>query len=521
MRPFQEFRLWAHRAPAGERAATGVVALVVMALLVSLMAPSGKDMSAERDLSALGHRGVQRDTTDTTDVGSGDDVELTGSEVGGETRTGGTGATISGRTGTSGSGTPIGSSQDGGPAGCISPPGKARGITDKEVKVIVVLTEIFGPAANDQFDVPTPEEARADFEAAINGINKEGGVACRKLVAQYVNANPIVEESMMRQCRDFAEADVFAIVDTGSMATRPAVLSCLGQNKMPYFGAFYITEALRQQFYPYIYSFYTKELLYKDTAFALRDVGFFDAAKGFKKLGFVYRDCEKEAITAFRKWIKEAGVPDALVVPYNLNCPAVFASETDMAQAINTFQRQGVTHVIPANAQGDIARLTAHAEQQEFRPKWGVPDEALLSIATGSRAPDPKNFANAIAVTLARDGEQDTPGMTPTAGTQRCNAYRKVAGLPPVYDVPANAGHACSQLWMLQGALNNAPELSVTAIQVGLQRTKSIDYSFPQGVNDFTAARVTTGGQFYRVAQFTPDCTCWRVIQRDFKRGFQ
>jgi hypothetical protein len=411
-------------------------------------------------------------------------------------------------------------SAGGGEQGCVSPPGSAKGITAKEVKVVVALTEIIGPAANTLFDVPTPAQAKADFDAAIAGINKEGGVACRKLVARYINVNPVDESQMMGVCRDVADSDAFAIVDTGSLATRPAVLACFGQRKVPYFGAFYITNTARQQFYPYLYSFYYKEQLYRNTAFALRDLGFFDPAEGFKKLGFIYRDCEREAITAFRGWIREAGVADAQVVTYNVGCPAVFASEADLAQAVLTFQRQGVTHIVPGNFQGDIARFTSHAEQQGFRPKWGIPDEALLSIATGSRAPNPDNIANAIAITLSREAEQNTPGMSPTPGTQKCNAYRAAAGLPPVYKVPANAGHACDQLWMLQAALSRAPELSAAALPAGLQATKSIDFSFPQAPNDFTGKGVTTGGQFWRAAQFMPDCDCWRVVSADFRRGY-
>ena len=61
---------------------------------------------------------------------------------------------------------------------------------------------------------------------------------------------------------------------------------------------------------------------------------------------------------------------------------------------------------------------------------------------------------------------------------------------------------------------------SFGGLQAGLQRTKSIDFSYPQGANDFTGNRVTTGGQFWRVVQFMPSCKCWQVVQRDFKRGF-
>ena len=154
-------------------------------------------------------------------------------------------------------------------------------------------------------------------------------------------------------------------------------------------------------------------------------------------------------------------MPDDQVVTYNVGCPAVFANEADLAQAVLTFQREGVTHVIAANFQGDIARFTAHAEQQGFRPRYGFPDEALLSIASGSRAPEPRQHRQ------RRRHHAEPRGREPHAGHDadrraRSGATRTgtAAGLPPVYDVPANAGHACDQLWMLQAALGRAPELS-------------------------------------------------------------
>lgn len=531
MRPFQEFRYWTKRAPGSERAATAVAAAVALALLVWLLVPGDDDSET---LAAIGGAPVSegsdpiapRDAGEApADDGTPVSVDPAGDagEGGGVPDEGGGGGSLT--PADSGGGSPTPADGGGGSGGAESPggscvPGTAKGLSDKEVKVVVALTEIVGPAANSIFDIPTPAQAKADFEAAISGINREGGVACRKLAAEYVNVNPTDEAGMMRHCRNFASMDVYAVIDTGSMATRPAVLACLGQIEKPYFGAFYITDTLRKQFFPYIYSFYYKEQVYKDTALALKERGFFDPANGFEKLGFIHRDCEKEAISAFRGWLRQAGVPDNKTVAYNLGCPAVFASEADMAQATNTFRTQGVTHVIGANVQGDIARITAHFEQQGYRPKWGLPDEAMLSIASGSRAPNPENFDGAIAVTLARDGEENTPGMSPTGGTVKCNAYRKAAGLPPVWDVPANAGHACSQLWMLDQALSNAPDVSAQGLQAGLQRSKGLDFSYPQGIADFTASGTTTGGQHFRVAQYSKGCECWRVVQPEFRRGF-
>ena len=525
MRPFQEFRLWARGGPIGQRASAGVAMLIVVGLVAWLLVPA-RHHSSTNVSASNGNTGQSTASTASGGPAPG------GVPGGGTSATPGAGGTTGGTIasgtgsvrgpagsgGTTGSGGSTGASATG--QGCVSPPGSAKGITDKEVKVAIVLTEIVGPAANQLFDIETPAQAQADFDAVIAGINKEGGVACRKLVARYYNANPVDESQMMQVCRDIADAGLFAVVDTGSLATRPAVLACFGQLKIPYFGAFYITDKARQQFYPYLYSFYYREQVYKDTAFGLRALGFFDPAKGFKKLGFLYRDCEPEAISAFRGWIRQAGVPDSQLVTYNVGCPAVFASEADLNQAVLTFKAQGVTHVTTANFTGDIQRFSADAEQQGYRPKYGFPDEALQEVATGSRQPDPNNIANALAITLSRDGEQQTPGMSPTGGTQKCNAYRQAARLPPVYQSQANAGQACDQLWMLQAAVNRAPELSVGGLQAGLQRTTSIDFSYPQGANDFTGNRVTTGGEFWRVVQFMPGCKCWQVVQRDFKRGF-
>lgn len=514
MRPFQEFRLWTRRAPIGERVSTGVAGLIVVALLAWLMVPDTDDGTDARSVVAGGApAGPASPGAEPTAVEGGSEAGTAGGVEGAAVGAPGGGGAAGGARRAGGPGAA-------GPEGCVSPPGEAKGVTADEVRVVVALTEIVGPAANSLFSVPTPAEARADFEAAIAGINSEGGVACRTLVAEYIHVNPVNEPQMIQVCRDIADSDAFAVIDTGSFATRPAALACFGQLQVPYFGAFYITETARQQFSPYLFSFYTKEQLYRSTAVGLRDLGFFDPAKGFAKLGFIYRDCEKEAIDVFRKAIRGVGIPDSQIVTYNVGCPAVFATPTDLFQATLTFKNAGVTHVVPANFQGDVAAFTREAENQGFRPRYGFPDEALLSIAQGSRAPHPDNIANALAITLSREGENNTPGLAPTPGTQRCNAYRAKAGLPPVYDVAANAGHACDQLWMLQGALSRAPELSATALVAGLQQTGSIDFSFPQGPNDFSSRGATTGGQFFRPAQFVPDCSCWRVIQPEFRRGF-
>ena len=516
MRPFQEFRFWAERAPATERAVTATVAVAVLSLLAWLLVPD----SESGVTSAAGASVETRAAADGSPVGS-PSASDSAAETDAPAETGASGAN---------SGSPRqGQQTDEAPSSpgaavesqsrCPAAPPGTKGVTDDEIHFAIVLTELIGPAANSLMDIPDPADAQADYDAAIAGINGEGGIGCRKVVAHYFKGNPADQRQETELCRDIADGDYFGVLDTGTLAVWPVVLACFGQQKLLFWAGFFITETARTQFYPYLNSFYTKEYLYKATAFGLREVGFYDAS--FNKLGYIYRSCEAEAVAASKRWIRESGVPDEKIVEYSLGCPAAFANESDLAQVALTFKREGVTHVTGAYIYGDLARITAHFEQQNYRPKWGLPDEAMLSISGGTRVPNPDNLNGAVAITLGRDGENNTPGMTPTPGTQKCNAYREVQGLPPVYDAPANAGHACDQLWMVQHSVANAPDLSAAGIQAGLARAGSIDWSYPQGPNDFRGAGKTTGGQFWRVARFFRDeCTCWRVVQPEFRRNF-
>jgi hypothetical protein len=516
MRPFQVFRVWARRAPLNQKVGAAVATLIVVALVGWLLVPDDKDSSD--NVTTFGN------TTETTlssgapgaPGGPGDTSSL-GSTSGGSSGSGGTAAAA----GTGGPGTTLaGQTATTVAGGCQAPPSKAQGVTDKEIKVAVILTEIGTGAANSMFGIDPPDVVRKDTQVVIDAVNKEGGAGCRKIVPSYFTVNPINEQGMMQTCRDMADAKVFAVLDSGSLATKPAVLACVGQSKIVYIGGFYIAGSLREQFYPYLYSFYYRQQVYRDTVFALKERGFFDPAKGFKKLGWLYRDCEEQEVNDFRNYLKEAGISGDKVVEYSVGCPAVFALGPQHQQAVQNFKNAGVTHVTTANTTTDIVDFQKEAVGQSFKPVYGMPDEALQQVATGSRAPDPNAMADAILITLSRDGEHTTPGMKPTAGTQKCDAIRKAAGLEPTWKKASGAGHACDLVWMMQAMANNAPELSAAGMQVGLQRSKSIDFAFPQGQNDFSGPKVTTGGQFWRVVQYKLACKCWQVVQPDFRRGF-
>jgi hypothetical protein len=358
------------------------------------------------------------------------------------------------------------------------------------------------------------------YEAVIGSINAGGGVACRKLVAQYWEVNPADQAAMQQTCLEMASSGAYVALDNGSFSTSPLAV-CFPQKQMPLFIAGYLTDALADRFYPYLLGFSSKDTLYRNTVFGLRGRGFFDPAKGFRKLGFVYRSCERGAVDVFLRSLHDAGISNDQIVQYDAGCPeGVFVSPADIGQAVLQFRRSGVTHVTWANFVGDFRNFSEVAEQQGFRPAYGLPDDNLIAIAYSSQRPNDNNVANAIVVTPKRNGEERTPGMTPHGATQRCDAILRTKGLAPTYTSSPIAGQTCDQLWMLQAALSRAPSLDRTSLAAGLQASGTLDFAFPIGPADFSGRRRVTGSNSWRVLQFFPECSCWRVVEPAFRPAF-
>jgi hypothetical protein len=386
------------------------------------------------------------------------------------------------------------------------------------MKVAIMMIQILGPAANSAFSVPSTDEQKRIFDAVIKGVNADGGIACRKIVPQYFTANPADQSDQQSKCLDAKQAQPFAVIDPGAYSfTSPM---CFARNNLPYFGGFFLSAQEQKQGYPYLFNLANYDHLYRDTVFGFRDRGAFDPAKGFKKLGLFYRDCHPELVSQEFAALHASGLKDDQIVSYDLGCPTAFASPADLSQAVLLFQRSGVTHATSVYAYGDIANFTNVAEQQRFRPQYLLADDGLIAISYGNLRPNPANIVNALAVTASRNGEEKTPGARPSAGTVKCDAILKAGGLPPSYQLEAIAGNACNELWMIKAASENVPTLRQDALAAGLQRAKSIDFSFPSGPNDFSGPGTTTGGEFWRVTQFFADCSCWRVVDPTFHRSY-
>jgi hypothetical protein len=486
--------------------------VIVIALVAWLLVPGGGGEATSLATGGGGAGASAGGPSDTSAAGVASGAQAAGAAAAGSAASVGGGApgAQSGpsRTSSAGGGS--------GPVGPGCPPLAAgtKGISATQMKIAVMLVDTACPAADSTFGVAPPAQQKADYDALIDSFNRAGGIACRKVVPQYYTVNPADQNDQQNKCLTAVQAQPFVVVDPGSYSfTSPM---CFPQHHMPYFGGFFNSIQQSHDAYPYLFNLGTYDHLYRDTALGFRDRGAFDPAKGFKKLGLIYRDCHKELVSQEFDALHQAGLQDAQIVSYDFGCPSAFASPSDIQQAILKFKSAGVTHATGVYVYGDLANFTNVAQQQGFKPQYLLADEGIIAISYGNLRPNPANIANAQAITSGRYAEERTPGAQPTAGTAACDAMYQAHGLPPTYKVDPEAGNACNELWMIKAGAEHAPVLSAETLVVGLQRTKSIDFSYPNGPNDFSGSQVTLGGEFWRVTQYFPDCSCWRVIDPTF-----
>lgn len=516
MTPFQELRLWMRRAPGLQRITAGIAAAAALALLGWLAFPeSGPSVltSGQTPGSPLGQANApvsQAPGLAGGQTGSGNGPHATATTAG--NIPGSSGGVVPG---TSGGATGPG---PGGPhptasSGSRCAPGADTGVSGRQVKIAIILADIkAGGTGNSAFGIPTPEKQQSMAEAVISDINAAGGVACRQLVPMFYTGDTVDSNQLQQTCQDIAGAGVFATLDFGAYTGFPSLAACYGQRKIPFFEVSGLSTSLTRQYYPYLFGGAALEVLHRDTVLALKTRGFFDAAKGFKKLGYFYSSCNPGMVTLYTKLLTQT-VPSSQIVTYDMGCNSPFAPPSAIQQAVLKFQQNGVTHVTEVQDFPDLITFTNVAQQNGFKPQYGIPDENQLGDAiTGATHPNYDNIANLVAITTFRDGEQTTPGNRPTAGTVKCNAVMKAHGLPGAYEQAGVPGGVCALLYWFADAANHARSVQRAALVEGLRATGVIDFSFPLGVGDFRASGETNGGGYWRPIQFVRGCTCFHVL---------
>ena len=518
MTPLLQFRLWWRRGSAGERMGATVAVGIVVALAAWILVPTTSDDSPTSAVQTEGTNGAT--AVGDTDGSSTEDTTAAGTDAASGTNdttgTAGGGSTAGGATGTSGGTT--GAQSTG--SNCLPTPSGAPGVTDKTIAVAVTLLDLAGPIGNGAAGQASADELEAIARAVIEDINGRGGVACRQLAPKYYKFNPINPDAGRASCLQVIQDRPAIVVDAGGFAFPQSAYLCIPQQKIPIITVSTILQSEAQKFAPYLASPTSDATtMMRNTAFGLRDRGFFDPAKGFKKLGLLYDECSQEVNDALDQYLAKAGVTGAS--KYTFPCPENgFGSPADMATAVSQHRRDGVTHVIPLAGSGSFNRYVDAAEAQRYRPKYGVTDYQGLPItATSALKPNGDNFDLAVAMTTNLFGMDTSPGAQLDAGTKRCQALIGKADLGPE-KVFMGGGGLCSSLWDLEAALKHARSLAADGMLPGLFAAGPIQHAYPVPEATFKSPFKFHGGDSWLPIQWHKECSCWHYLEPNRRPSF-
>lgn len=499
----EQFRVWIRRAPTGQRASAGAGAALIVALVAWLVLP--KPIESSQQLTVGGAVQPGDVGPGISQAGAPQSGSPTGSEPSSDSE-------FTGTTAPNGSGPSpkMSTSRSPSGSGCVSLPGTDQGVTKDEIRIAVLLIELAGPLANSVVGVSPVEEQQADYEAVVKQVNENGGIACRRLVADYYSSNPLDSTNLQRTCLQILDTKPFFVIDSGTFFLYPQLTSCYTSEAVPIFTPGLLPRDTQRASYPYLFGGGLHEVTHRNMILALDVVGYYDNL-GSGKVGLYYRSCNSKLGPSLVSWLKQVGITENQIVIHDIGCPVGPAPPADTSQAIIDFQRNGVTHVITVEAEIDFSAFTDIAEQQGFRPRYAVPG-VQIGQSYSSQHPNYDNLANALSMAQLRSGEERTPGIKQSPGTKVCDKAYAKAGRGNIYGT-TQRGNYCAAIWMLRAGVENSTAVARNQIALGLQREGTMDLPYLLGPADFRTPYATYAGQYWRPVKFFRACDCWRLIE--------
>ena len=397
-------------------------------------------------------------------------------------------------------------------SGCVK--GSGQGYTSSTVTLAVTVVAISGGSlTNATIGVPSANVQQNDWNTVAKSINNKGGAGCRKIQLKFYPVNPLDAAGAQQQCLAIAASKPFMVLDVGALSAVNAS-NCVPTAKVP-FASQYLTPDQLSKYYPYYLQLLGVPVSdIRNSVLGFNQLGYFKPSKGFKKLGVLYDTCNPALIVAERAALKQAGVPKSKILEYNLGCPAGQTfTQSVMQSAVLAFKSAGVTDVTSVQAGNATAVMTQVASQQNFKPQYLLSsDTVALPNTTGADAPNDANLNGAVNVTAQAYGEESAPNFKPGAGSQKCNAIFK--GQTTVYkSLDGYEGATCNYLWFVQGILDHASSLQAAQLPVGLHAVGTVNYSYPYGPVNYTAApkKAPYGVGYWRPEYYASSCKCWHI----------
>jgi hypothetical protein len=353
-------------------------------------------------------------------------------------------------------------------------------------------------------------DVKAETKALIDYFNAHGGLAGRKIVPVYYQANiqNLVTRSGRQQeaqnaCATYTEDNHVFSFETFKGFTEDNILQCAIDHKTvdvdTWFQGAELTNSRAQQAIPYWYA--TNKLIAESRERTQVDrlaaVGFF--TKG-AKVGVLTEDVpmsKESAAKGLKPALAAHGVPVAAEAVY----PDVIDSpwQTYVLQ----FKQLGIDHVLFSTSTYEwwtAVLFMRAADNQGYHPRYGLTTDVNPGGDFTSNAPK-SQLPGAVAV--GWNPQADVGAQLTGAQYDLCMKIEKAAGQPG-----ASAPNTCDYLFFTQDALEHAPEFSVKGFQAGVAALGRTYPAMFVPITDFSNGRVAGVTQVQTTA-YDEKCGCF------------
>lgn len=339
--------------------------------------------------------------------------------------------------------------------------GWAEGVTDAEVRIGMDYLATGSGSATDEPD-PAEHPKTLIYQAVVDDINEAGGAGGRELVLvwhrfQADAASPDTE--WQAECSDFTtDRPVFIVGNGGHQIVR----DCFGTKGVPQVDAqLGIVGETTFAADPYLVSVpgLAATRLLRTQVQVLHDQGFFQPGA---TIGFVmydtpgYAEAEHEGL---RPALAEYGLELAETVKVTKPEGADGVADT-IAQidgAVLKFRDKGVDHVLFL---GPAPQFMVSAEQQKYRPRYGVASDVVWAATLADSGVVPAQLRNVAGVgwAPAKDVADYKAALDSPAHTACLDVLAARDIIPKTGEDEAAALDICDQLYLIKAALDAAAE---------------------------------------------------------------
>ncbi|MEN3271453.1 MAG: hypothetical protein V7636_214 [Actinomycetota bacterium] len=499
--------------------------MVALVLLASLVAACGStaQTSGESSTAAAGgtnNAGLSPATTAGNGVGgaaTGGSGVAAGGSSGATGSSGGGARSTGGASGSSGSG--VGAS--GASAGPVGP-----GVTDKTIALGIPYCNDCA-AANAALGAggENPGDTRRYAQAAIDDLNKRGGVAGRKVVPVFheISASDDISRSQQEVCDDFtADHKVLMIFFRGEIiyecAKKAGILTGGGDATGPVF-----------EKYPNLFApaSIRLERLFQNTVRSMVKLGWNKPSAKWPtgKIGLLTWDTPEYRYAmdhGYLAGLKEAGLKAAEVryIAVPANADSIAESSAAISNAVLAFRSEGIDHVFIGDGQAGIfagAGLTflflSNAKSQSYFPRYGF---------NSNNAPDfdshPKDeLVGMIAIDSFDTDPKNDEGIAPNAPRERCFEIMRKAGLPVGQgQTQAIAIGSCEGIWFAEAVISRAADTTLPNM-IAAGESLGTSYRSPYNFGNRIGPGQHDGVALFRSLEWGQDCSCIVYTSKPFE----